>query len=209
MARLLCIGDSITDCGRLFSDSPLGNGYVRLLSDHLHNIGFHISVENKGVDGFTVERLLQNSAGYLTSSPDMITIPIGVNDIGLMMNTRRTPSQQQQMIDEFSDDYQRLIQRLQDSSRRLLILEPFIFPCPDMYRLWLPLLYNMSSRISDIANRNKVPFIPLHQQLNNAARIYGISSVTTDGIHLTLQGHEILEKLLYPYIQSFFSDRIL
>lgn len=203
MAHLLCIGDSITDCGRLFSDSPLGNGYVRLLSDHLHNTGFDISVENRGVDGFTVNRLLHNTAGYLSSSPDIITILIGINDIGLMMNTRRTPGQQYQMLNKFSDDYQLLVRRLQIPSRRLLLLEPFIFPCPDMYKLWLPLLSSMSSHISDIARRNRSPFIPLHRQLNNAASVYGISSITTDGVHLTRQGHLIIEQLLYPYIQLY------
>ena len=203
MAHLLCIGDSITDCGRLFSDSPLGNGYVRLLSDHLHNTGFDISVENRGVDGFTVNRLLRNTAGYLASSPDIITILIGINDIGLMMNTRRTPGQQYQMLNKFSDDYQLLVRRLQIPSRRLLLLEPFIFPCPDMYKLWLPLLSSMSSHISDIARRNRILFIPLHRQLNNAASVYGISSITTDGVHLTRQGHLIIEQLLYPYIQLY------
>ena len=203
MAHLLCIGDSITDCGRLFSDSPLGNGYVRLLSDHLHNTGFDISVENRGVDGFTVNRLLRNTAGYLASSPDIITILIGINDIGLMMNTRRTPGQQYQMLNKFSDDYQLLVRRLQIPSRRILLLEPFIFPCPDMYRLWLPLLSSMSSHISDIARRNRISFIPLHRQLNSAASVYGISSITTDGVHLTRQGHMIIEQLLYPYIQLY------
>ena len=203
MAHLLCIGDSITDCGRLFSDSPLGNGYVRLLSDHLHNTGFDISVENRGIDGFTVNRLLRNTAGYLASSPDIITILIGINDIGLMMNTRRTPGQQYQMLNKFCDDYQLLVRRLQIPSRRLLLLEPFIFPCPDMYKLWLPLLSSMSSHISDIARRNRIPFIPLHRQLNNAASVYGISSITTDGVHLTRQGHLIIEQLLYPYIQLY------
>ena len=31
MTRLLCLGDSITDCGRLFLNPPLGNGYVQKL----------------------------------------------------------------------------------------------------------------------------------------------------------------------------------
>ena len=60
MPRLLCLGDSITDCGRLFSTDPLGNGYVKILSGLLHNAGHDFSVENKGIDGFTLERLLQD-----------------------------------------------------------------------------------------------------------------------------------------------------
>ena len=52
MTRLLCLGDSITDCGRLFSGYPLGNGYVKLLSNLMHNTDRHFSTENKGIDGW-------------------------------------------------------------------------------------------------------------------------------------------------------------
>ncbi len=34
---LLCLGDSITDCGRIFDLPPLGNGYVRQLANRLNN----------------------------------------------------------------------------------------------------------------------------------------------------------------------------
>ena len=57
MPRLLCLGDSITDCGRLFSADPSGNGYVKILSGLLHNAGYDFSMENRGIDGFTLERL--------------------------------------------------------------------------------------------------------------------------------------------------------
>ena len=47
MPRLLCLGDSITDCGRLFSADPSGNGYVKILSGLLHNAGYDFSMENR------------------------------------------------------------------------------------------------------------------------------------------------------------------
>ena len=31
--QIICLGDSITDCGHLLEDFPLGNGYVQILSD--------------------------------------------------------------------------------------------------------------------------------------------------------------------------------
>ncbi|MDO5362639.1 MAG: hypothetical protein Q4F03_08335 [Eubacteriales bacterium] len=30
MNHLICFGDSITDCGRFFDATPLGNGYVKM-----------------------------------------------------------------------------------------------------------------------------------------------------------------------------------
>ena len=79
MANLLCLGDSITDCGRFFSDSPLGDGYVRILSEKLKSAGMDYKITNCGVDGFTVARLLENARNYLSIGGDIITILIGIN----------------------------------------------------------------------------------------------------------------------------------
>jgi len=66
--QIICLGDSITDCGHLLEDFPLGNGYVQILSDMFNkevpaNI---IQIKNYGFDGFTVG---QNSGQY-PSAPD-------------------------------------------------------------------------------------------------------------------------------------------
>ena len=45
---LLCLGDSITDCGRIFDLPPLGNGYVRQLADRLNNEEKNWQVITKG-----------------------------------------------------------------------------------------------------------------------------------------------------------------
>lgn len=107
MTRILCLGDSITDCGRLFSADPLGKGYVKQLSCLLHNTDHRFSIENRGIDGFTLERLLQNTDFWLESSdPDIVTVLIGINDVGIMMNTRRSSAQQQDLMNKFVTRYE-------------------------------------------------------------------------------------------------------
>ena len=109
MTRILCLGDSITDCGRLFSADPLGKGYVKQLSCLLHNTDHRFSIENRGIDGFTLERLLQNTDFWLESSdPDIVTVLIGINDVGIMMNTRRSSAQQQDLMNKFVTHYELL-----------------------------------------------------------------------------------------------------
>ena len=56
--RMICLGDSITDCGRVFDEASLGDGYVNRLSQRLLEDGFDWDVVNCGMDGFTVSRLL-------------------------------------------------------------------------------------------------------------------------------------------------------
>ena len=134
MPRLLCLGDSITDCGRLFSADPSGNGYVKILSGLLHNAGYDFSMENRGIDGFTLERLLQNMDSWLEASdPDIVTVLIGINDIGIMMNTRRSSAQQQDLMEIFAARYEQLARKLSGTGsrkRKLFFLEPFVFPWP-------------------------------------------------------------------------------
>lgn len=205
MTRLLCLGDSITDCGRLFSRDPLGNGYVKLLSRMLHDNGHIFSVENRGIDGFTIERLLHNADSWVeTSDPDMITILIGINDIGIMMNTRRTSEQQHSLMNEFSTRYELLAKKLSNitAGRKLFFLEPFVFPWPRCYVSWIPLLAQMSGQILKISRKYGAVFVPLQNELNQEAERLGMAAITVDGIHLTPQGHEFLAKKLYALITS-------
>ena len=130
--QIICLGDSITDCNHLFEDFPLGNGYVQILSEMFRNqiSSFSISADtvrrsssavqltdkstgaihfrNCGIDGFTVARVLENIRQHrilLHHSP-VITLLIGINDIGLIMNTDRTDSQKEQMMREFCHSLQ-------------------------------------------------------------------------------------------------------
>ena len=208
MTHLLCLGDSITDCGRLFSRDPLGDGYVKQLSCLLHNTGRHFSIENKGIDGFTLEKLLYNIDAWLNASdPDIVTVLIGINDIGIMMNTRRTPEQQQILMQEFSRRYEILTRKLSSAqctasitTRKLFFLEPFIFPWPQCYAAWMPLLTQMSGEIQTISQKYGAVFVPLQDDLMQEASRVGINAITTDGIHLTPQGHQFLAEKIYSSI---------
>lgn len=197
MKKILCLGDSITDCHRLFIDSPLGCGYVSILAKTFQKLGFELEFINLGVDGFTISRLLEKcESQYLPQNADIITILIGINDIGLMMNTNRTPLQQQEMLKNFLSKYRELLRSFNHA--QIILMEPFIFPYPAEFRNWFPLVRQMSEGIQTLAHEFYLPFIPLHDSLNLEGQRYGMETITTDGIHITRMGHEIIaEKLLH------------
>ena len=176
--QIICLGDSITDCNHLFEDFPLGNGYVQILSEMFRNQtpSFSISADtvrrsssavqltdkstgaihfrNCGIDGFTVARVLENIRQHrilLHHSP-VITLLIGINDIGLIMNTDRTDSQKEQMMREFATHYNELLNLLTTDARQVILMEPFIFPHPDMrhgFPMSIPCLILSDSSLSD------------------------------------------------------------
>lgn len=197
MKKLLFLGDSITDCHRNFINPPLGCGYVSLLSKELYHSGFETELYNLGADGFTLSRLLENcTRQYLPLEPDIVIILIGINDIALMMNTLRTPSQQEEMLQNFFLRYRELLEKFPTS--KLLLMEPFIFPWPSEFKHWIPFVKRMSEGIAAIAQDLSLPYILLHDALNEEGKHYGMDFITTDGVHLTSRGHEIIaEKLLH------------
>lgn len=204
MTRLLCLGDSITDCGRLFDSPPLGNGYVQKLSQKLADSGRDWHITNCGVDGFTIARLLTNAEPfYLPQNADIITILIGINDIGLMMNTCRTSVQQNEMLELALHHYEELLHILTRCGARFVLLEPFIFPRPEEYKIWIPHVRSLSNGIRKLAEKYQIPYVLLHDALNEKAATQGIHTITTDGIHLTDAGHEFLAETLFYRLNSF------
>ncbi len=101
------------------------------LSCLLHNADHRFSIENRGIDGFTLERLLQNTDFWLESSdPDIVTVLIGINDVGIMMNTRRSSAQQQDLMNKFVTRYELLAKKLSCTSsrkRKLISWNPLFF----------------------------------------------------------------------------------
>ena len=133
MTIMTCFGDSITDCGHCFSPDFLGDGYVKMLAGRFHREGYEIQMRNCGTDGFTVQRLLQRVKTDSTIIGNLAAVLIGINDIGMMMNTDRTPAQQEEMMGSFQEHYLELLTILTKSSCSVILMEPFVFSCPERF----------------------------------------------------------------------------
>lgn len=71
-----------------------------------------------------------------------------------------------------------------------------------LLRSWAPLLSQMSVHIKKISQDHGAVFLPLQNDLDQEAARSGPASITSDGIHLTPQGHQILADKLYKLIIS-------
>lgn len=198
MKTLLFLGDSITDCCHSFDKDNLGEGYVRMVAENPRFFPPAATVKNMGFDGFTLAALkrlwnrISISIGSLPSlpSPDFITILIGINDIGVIKNTGVDPVF---ALEEFKLGYRTLIEQIQSTcSCPILLMEPFLFPRPAELSSWVPELHQMNAIIRRIADTCRTGFLPLWDALLTAAEKSGFDAITTDGIHLTEQGHRIL-----------------
>ena len=208
MKKLICFGDSITDCGRLWDNPPLGVGYVSMLDTALkENSSGSWSVLNFGFDGFTVSRVLDQARQLSSpagSAEDIwVTLLVGINDVYQMLCTGRPAAMQEKMMDSFCGTYDRLLSVLNTflfGNGRLILMEPFVFPLPQSNRLWLPTLAKMSSSIKDLASKHQALWLPLQEDLLHEAAIQGLGNITLDGIHLTRAGQKFLAEKLYQII---------
>ena len=99
MGVIVFLGDSITDASHCFLENPLGNGYVNMVAEKLNDSDGgrkKYDIMNRGHDGFTihgVKRILEKEC--ILKRPDVVSILIGCNDVGVMMNTGKSLEEQQ------------------------------------------------------------------------------------------------------------------
>lgn len=190
MERLLFLGDSITDANHFFSDNPLGDGFVSLIGNQLSSTQYQLY--NRGHDGFTIEQLLRMvSRDGIANVWDMITILIGVNDIPVEVYTN-----QNRIPYEYETYYRQLLTYVRrHSNARLILIEPFLFEQPAIYKSWQTYLQMESQIIQKLAREYNADFIPTKQALQDACLKWGTAAITLDGIHLTDLGNQLLANL--------------
>lgn len=194
MKRLICLGGSITAANRLFCSNSLGEGFVSMLAPLLPDF----QILNKGIDGFTIARILQNvDRDCISLQPDLVIIQVGINNIGLLMNTDRTSAQQTQMMADYVREYTELLRKITEQTNAgIVLVEPFVFPHPEEYINWVPHVKTLAGHIRELADIFGCTFLPLHDFLNQEAVRVGYEKVTTDGIHLTQHSHQLVAQKL-------------
>lgn len=205
MCRFLFLGDSITDCDHLWlpETNGLGNGYVSILAKKIKACHPDAKLMNKGIDGFTITALQQRLVSFVSNcKADMICLLIGINDLWLT-------SEQQ-----FTQNYEHLLKSLRFlTNARILCIAPFIFPYPQEYLLWIPFIRFMERSISELAGKYQAECLLMQDTLCAAACLNSTAGnsiivsntpdyrlITTDGIHLTSYGHQILADAIWPFL---------
>lgn len=197
MSKFVFLGDSITDAHHNLGvdEKGLGDGYVSIIDRYLNEEnkkdgkGEKIKVLNRGHDGFTLRGILHFlERDCIMMEPDVVTVLIGCNDAGILMNIGKSLEER-----NFADDYDRLLCNIEEHTQAAVIcMAPFIFPCPQEYKNWIPHIQKIEKIERDAAKRHHMMFIPLHERLQKEAEKSGYEAVTVDGIHLTARGAKVV-----------------
>lgn len=188
-------GDSITDCGRLGGNSPLGDGYPRFASELVtarypqRNIHFI----NVGISGNTVQNLRDRwSDDVLFHKPDWVSVKIGINDLYRTLNNtpESTPP------DVYETAYRGILQRTQDSGAKLILIDPFYLSTEtsaDSYRKqvldFLPEYLNIVEKLA--AEFNAI-HIRTHQLFQEQLQYRSADYFCPEPVHPYASGHLVI-----------------
>lgn len=198
MGLIVFLGDSITDAGRKESPNQLGYGYVNIFSEQLNKQDQQLNIINKGVDGQFTEQIAQSlHPECIFLHPDYVSILVGINDIGLLVASDVSEQEKLYMLEDSIRAYHEMLFDLsRETTAKIITLEPFIFPKDGAFEEWMPWQKKMSKNIRKLARNYGASFVPLQEPLEQKIEELGYDAITTDGMHLTSTGHEILAALV-------------
>ncbi len=200
-ATLLFQGDSITDMrwGRNQNDRNhyLGHSYVFLIASRLHadmpEGAFNFL--NRGVSGNTVGDLKARwQKDALDLKPDVLSILIGVNDVG-----RAVRSGNHVDVNGFAADYQSLLDQSRQTNPDLniVLLEPFVLPVTRVkaeWEAWRGKIDGLRPIVAKLASEYKAILLKTQDIFDAAAKRAKPSHWIWDGVHPLPQGHELIAR---------------
>ena len=227
--RILFLGDSITDCDHCFTKDNLGTGYVKYMAEALSNLPRHsanpvshqspkqssadsnnvFSLINNGVDGFTLPRICHKWQRMWNGQCfDTVFLLGGINDIGDIMAHGDTEDIADSVLADALDAFDTLLRGLIVSGcHRIVVIEPFLFSVPDELLTWRPrlstlcqLLRTRTAQIQSAFPSASLSCLSVQERFDAAAASDGVQRMTTDGVHLTEQGHRMLAEILLTHL---------
>jgi len=200
-ATLLFQGDSITDMkwGRNQKDRNhyLGHSYVFLIASRLHTDmpEAKLNFLNRGMSGHTVANLKARwQKDALDLKPDVLSILIGVNDVGHAVRSRRDVD-----VDAFAADYRSLLEqsRQVNPELKIVLLEPFVLPVTRVkaaWEAWRGQIDRLRAVVAALASEHKAILLRTQAIFDDAARRVEPSHWIWDGVHPLPQGHELIAR---------------
>lgn len=208
MKTFLFQGDSITDANRDDENQVnfgLGCGYAFMLASELKdkNEG-EIEFVNRGKSGDRITDVYARiKEDIINLKPDYMSILIGVNDVSheLTMNCGVSPK-------KFRMIYEMLIDEIRESlpEIKIIILEPFILKGSCTEKLWdefISEVRKMAEISKQIAEKYCFDFVELQNRFDELCGDGNTGYWTADGIHPTLEGHQIIKEELQRVIKKY------
>ena len=190
-SRVVLVGDSITDAGRLAEgEFGLGHGYAARVAGVCGRRG--VTVLNRGVGGHRVVDLQARwDQDVLALEPDLVSIKIGIND-----TWRRYDAGDETSAEDFETGYRDLLDRTLAGAPRasIVLVEPFLVPVRTEQWGWREDLDPKIQVVRRLAGSYGLPLVATDGPIAQAVATSGLGpeAWAYDGVHPTPAGHDLL-----------------
>jgi acyl-CoA thioesterase-1 len=193
-ATVLFQGDSITDCGRDYSDpNNLGSGYPLKIAQYFSIFLNHKNVKfiNRGISGNrAIDLKTRWQQDCIDINPDYVSIMIGINDCW-----RRYDSNDLTTADEYENNYRYILNEVKTKTNaEIIILEPYVLPIPADRITWREDLDPKIQKARQLAREFNALYIPLDGLFASLSANISPELLASDGVHSTDYGHALIAK---------------
>jgi len=199
---ILFIGDSITDCGRMGMERPLGCGYVKFFRDMLiaREPARRVTIINKGISGNTVVDLQNRWADdVLRHRPDWLSVKIGIND--LHRTLANTPEAVPPELFEKTCDEVLSRTRAKLPACRILLIDPFYISndlCPNSARSEvLKLLPRYLATVHAMSRKYRTRLVETHAMFQKLLKHHEADRFCPEPVHPNPTGHLAIAEAVY------------
>jgi lysophospholipase L1-like esterase len=188
--RIVFIGDSITDAGRLMREyRPLGYGYVRFIANQLWSKypQFDLDIVNTGINGDSIRDLQERwQKDCLDYQPDILSILIGINDV---CRQYYESTNEAAFLDEYESIFTKLLSQAKlQSDCRIVLMEPFLF-CDNKELAEYRTLQKYIDVVRKLAKQFKAVLVPLQALIDEKITQIPPKKWSDDMVHPYLWAH--------------------
>ncbi|MEO2204130.1 SGNH/GDSL hydrolase family protein [Paenibacillus pabuli] len=211
--KLLFIGDSITDCGRVHpvgeGSSGLGHGYVAQVYALLRAIypELMLRIQNVGTSGNTIRDLKQRwDRDVIDLKPDWLTMMIGINDVWRQFD-HPLSTESHVFLEEYESTLRELVASVRPQLKGLVLMTPFYLEAnpEDPMRATMDIYGEVVRRVANefdaIFVDTQAAFVPFWDH-------FYTSVLTHDRVHPDATGHMILSKAFLDAIGFEWSGSV-
>ncbi|WP_248927079.1 SGNH/GDSL hydrolase family protein [Paenibacillus hamazuiensis] len=198
--KLVMIGDSITDTGRLKpigegKNDALGNGYVSVVNAMLHTFypQLGIRVVNMGISGNTTRNLVERwQTDVIDLKPDWLSIMIGINDVWRQYD-RPTIREAHVYLDEYRSNLDGLVKQTLPLVKGIILMTPYYIE-PNKEDAMRRSMDQYGEAVREIAEKYGTRFVDTQKCFDSLLEHMYPATLAWDRVHPNLTGHMALAR---------------
>jgi lysophospholipase L1-like esterase len=199
-AKLLMIGDSITDVGRVRPvgegrGEALGRGYVAEVNALIQSVypDLGIRVVNMGTSGDTVRNLKDRwTTDVLALKPDWLTIMIGINDVWRQFD-QPLLTETHVLLEEYEATLEKLVSQTLPGLKGLILMTPYFLEANENDAM-RSLMDQYGAVVRKTAEKYGTLFIDTQAAFQFILSQRYNAELAWDRVHPSLTGHMILAR---------------